>query len=169
MNPLELLESINTFVFDFDGVLTNGTMILTEGEERRSMNIYDGFALKQAAESGYKIFVISGSQIPGARTRLARLGVNEMYFGVHDKKELLLTLLNKYQIERNQVLYMGDDLPDYHAMHVCGVKVCPPNAMPEIYSSADIITEKKGGEGAVREIIEKVLRIQGHWPTFSEE
>ena len=168
MNPLEKLQKITTFVFDFDGVLTNGSLILTEGgEERRTMNIYDGYAIRHAAIEGFKIFIISGSTIPGARTRLSKLGAVESFFGIPDKHEVLMGIFKKHELSSEEVLYMGDDVPDFEAMQACGVRACPPNAMPEIFSNVDLITLAKGGEGAVREIIEKTLRIQDKWNSIS--
>ena len=164
MNPLEKLHAITTFIFDFDGVLTNGSLILTEGgEERRTMNIYDGYAIRHASNEGYKVIIISGGIIPGARTRLAKLGAVESFFGVTDKHEVLMQIFEKHELSSSEVLYMGDDIPDYEAMMACGVTVCPPNAMPEIFSNVDLVTLASGGGGSVREIIEKTLRIQGKW------
>ena len=159
------LSVIKTFIFDLDGVLTDGSLLITEaGEELRTMNVKDGNALRIAADKGYKIFVISGANAPGVRGRLSRLGVSEIFLGINNKKPLAMELINKHEIDLMETLYMGDDLPDLEIMLEVGFRACPNDAAVEVLQISDYICEKNGGKGAAREIIEKVLRIQNNWP-----
>jgi len=160
----EIMNTITTFVFDVDGVLTDGMVHVTqEGEILRNMNVRDGFAIKVAIESGYKVCVISGGKNEGVRLRLQTLGVTDIYLGVFDKVEIFEEYMDIYQINSKQVLYMGDDIPDYHVMKLVGLPTCPQNAVPEIKSISEYISHKNGGEGAVRDVIEQVMKVQEKW------
>jgi 3-deoxy-D-manno-octulosonate 8-phosphate phosphatase (KDO 8-P phosphatase) len=162
MNVLELFAPIRTFVFDIDGVMTDGSLLVTEtGDLLRSMNIRDGYATELAVKKGYNVWVISGGKQEAPAIRLRKLGVKETHIAVPDKKKLLLELFEKYKAEPAQALYMGDDIPDYAVMQICGLPTCPADAAPEIKSVAQYISPLNGGAGCVRDVIEKVLKLNG--------
>jgi 3-deoxy-D-manno-octulosonate 8-phosphate phosphatase (KDO 8-P phosphatase) len=160
----QLLAQINTLIFDVDGVLTNGMVtIMPDGELVRHMNIKDGYALKAAIDKGLNVCIISGGKNEGVRTRLANLGIKDIYLGAHDKIKQYKELVKKYELKPENVLYMGDDIPDYPVMELVGLPCCPNDAAPEIQGISKYISYKKGGEGCVRDIIEQILRVQGKW------
>lgn len=160
----ELLPEISTFIFDVDGVLTDGSVtITTSGELLRKMNIKDGYALKTAVDAGVNVCIISGGSNEGVRKRLQGLGITDIYLGAHDKIEQLNEYFEIYDIDPRQVMYMGDDLPDYYVMQEVGLPCCPQNAAPEIKSISKYISHKNGGDGCVRDIIEQTLKVQGKW------
>ena len=160
----ELMNDITTFIFDVDGVLTDGSVFVTnEGEMLRTMNIRDGFALKAAVESGYNVCVISGGSNEGVRVRLRNLGITEIHLGSPDKVETYKEYIELYKIQPEKVLYMGDDIPDFHVMKLVGLPTCPQDASPEIKAISKYISHKNGGKGAVREVIEQVMKVQGKW------
>lgn len=164
MNALQLFAPIRTFVFDVDGVLTNGTILATEdGHLLRSMNIKDGYALQLAVKKGYKVWIISGAKSEAVKTRLQKLGIVDVHIGVELKKDLLQEIAVKSNTTYEHVLYMGDDIPDYAAMQLCGLPCCPNDAVMEIRSVSKYISPYKGGEGCVRDVIEKVLKLNGDW------
>lgn len=163
----ELMNHINAFVFDVDGVLTNGTVHITPtGEMLREMNIKDGFAMKAAVESGYAVCIISGGSNEGVRIRLRNLGITDIHLGIPDKVETFKEYCELYHINPEQVLYMGDDIPDYHVMQKVGLPTCPQDASPEIKAISQYISHKNGGQGAVRDVIEQVMKVQGKWHTY---
>jgi 3-deoxy-D-manno-octulosonate 8-phosphate phosphatase (KDO 8-P phosphatase) len=160
----EHLNQINTFVFDVDGVLTDGSIqISTQGELLRTMNIKDGYALKLAQSSGYTVCIISGGKNEGVRSRLRNLGITDIYLGVSDKVEQMDEFFDIYNINPEQVLYMGDDIPDYYPMKLVGLPCCPQDAAPEVKDVSLYVSHKKGGEGCVRDVIEQVMKVQGKW------
>jgi len=160
----EILPQINTFIFDVDGVLTNGMItILPDGELIRHMNTKDGYALKAAVTKGYRVCVITGGTNEGVRIRLQNLGITDIFLGAHHKITPYETFLKKYNIAPETVLYMGDDIPDLPVMKRVGLACCPNDAVPEIQQMATYISYKKGGEGCVRDVIEQTLRVQGKW------
>lgn len=160
----ELMNNINTFVFDVDGVLTDGTIhVLQNGELLRNMNIRDGFAMKAAIEKGYNVCVISGGSSEGVRTRLRNLGLYDIHLGVSDKVAVYQEYIDVNGIKPEQVLYMGDDLPDYWVMQKVGLPTCPQDAVPEIKKLSKYISHIEGGKGAVRDVIEQVMKVQGKW------
>lgn len=164
MNLLEQFAPIRTFIFDVDGVLTDGSLFLTdEGHMLRTMNIKDGYALQLAVSKGYNIWVISGGKSEPVRCRLNKLGVTEVYLGVEDKKELLQEIAADSKIAYETMLYMGDDIPDYAAMQLCGLPCCPNDAVAEVRSVAKYISPTNGGRGCVRDVIEKVLKLNNDW------
>lgn len=163
-NFKELLPNINTFIFDVDGVLTDGSvLLLPNGEQARKMNIKDGYALQYAVKKGYTICIISGGNSESVRLRLNGLGITDVYLNVHNKIAVFEEYIALKKINPRQVLYMGDDIPDYEVMQLCGVATCPKNAAIEIKNVAHYISDKDGGEGCVRDIIEQVLRCNGDW------
>ena len=160
----ESLHKINTFIFDVDGVLTDGSVTITsEGEMLRTMNIKDGFALKTAIDAGYNLCIISGGSNEGVRKRLANLGVKDIYLGAHNKIEQLNEYIFNKGITTSQILYMGDDIPDYPVMELVGLPCCPQDAVPEIKAVSKYVSHKSGGKGAVRDVIEQVLKVQDKW------
>lgn len=160
----QFLPQISTFIFDVDGVLTNGIVtIMPDGELVRQMNIKDGYALKTAVDKGYRICIISGGTNEGVRTRLQNLGITDIYLGAHDKIEQYQEILDMYNLQPENILYMGDDIPDYPVMKLVGLASCPNDAAPEIQKISKYISNKKGGEGCVRDVLEQVMRVQGKW------
>lgn len=160
----EYLNDINTFVFDVDGVLTDGNVIVTtKGEMLRRMNIKDGYALKTAVDQGYNVCIISGGSNEGVRVRLRGLGVTDIHLGVSNKIDQLEEYLDIYNIDTRNVLYMGDDIPDLYVMQKVALPCCPQDAAPEIKSICKYVSHKNGGKGAVRDVIEQVMKVQGKW------
>lgn len=160
----EIMPQITTFIFDVDGVLTNGMIhISSSGELTRLMNTKDGYAMKTAVMEGYNVCVISGGNNEGVRKRLEDLGIKDIYLGAHAKTELFEDYLKKNNIKPEEILYMGDDLPDYPVMKLVGLATCPKDAVAEIQGISDYISQKKGGLGCVRDVIEQVLKVQGKW------
>lgn len=160
----ELMNEITTFILDVDGVLTDGTIHVTQtGEMLRNMNIRDGYAMKAAVENGYTVCIISGGSNEGVRVRLRNLGITDIHLGVSDKVETFKEFIDVYNIKLEQVLYMGDDIPDYHVMKLVGLPTCPQNAAPEIKAISKYISHKDGGKGCVRDVIEQVMKVQHKW------
>ena len=167
-NYKQRLAQITTLIFDVDGVLTDGKiMITTEGEMYRQMDTKDGFALKCALNEGLKVVIISGGTNEGVRDRLKALGVFDIYMGAHHKLEAFRDLLDNYSISPDTILYMGDDIPDIPVMEKVGVSCCPNDAVVDVLAMADYVSPKKGGAGCVRDILEQVLRVQGKWGQFN--
>ncbi|MDD3722319.1 MAG: HAD-IIIA family hydrolase [Lutibacter sp.] len=160
----EIMSQITTFIFDVDGVLTNGNVRVTEtGELLREMNIKDGYALKTALNAGYRVCIISGGTNEGVRTRFNSLGITDIYLGTHHKTDQLKDYTLLYGIKLDEVLYMGDDIPDFQVMRKVGLPCCPKDAVSEIQDISVYISQKKGGKGCVRDVIEQVLKVQGKW------
>ncbi|MCL6218551.1 KdsC family phosphatase [Zunongwangia pacifica] len=160
----EYLNNITTFVFDVDGVLTNGSVHVTaDGDLLRSMSVKDGYALKQAVKAGYTVCIISGGKNEGVRTRLRDLGITDIYLGIDDKVEQLDEFFDIYDIKAENVLYMGDDIPDMYPMKLIGLPTCPQDAVPEVKDVSKYISHKNGGDGCVRDVIEQVMKVQGKW------
>lgn len=165
-NYKELLQHVTTFVFDVDGVFTDSTItITTEGELLRTMNVRDGYAVKTALNQGYRVCIISGGSNEGVRARLQGLGVTDIYLVAAVKEESLRDYLIDYDSPAGEILYMGDDIPDIPAMKMSGMVVCPQDAVPEVKRISHYISHLNGGDGCVRDIIEQVLKIRGHWHT----
>ncbi len=164
MNILAGFQKIKAFVLDVDGVLTDGSLLLLEnGEMARRMNIKDGYALQLAIKKGYHILVISGGKSEAVKMRLQKLGVNEVYMSITDKKDILLQYVQKHSLQWEEVLYMGDDIPDLAVMQLAGLPCCPADAVPEIKSISHYISPVNGGYGCVRDVIEKVLKLNSNW------
>lgn len=163
-NYKEYLNHVDTFIFDVDGVLTDGSIqVSTQGELLRTMNIKDGYALKTALIAGYNVCIISGGKNEGVRLRLRDLGITNIFLGIQDKVEKLDEFFDVYEINPENVIYMGDDIPDLYAMKMVGMPCCPQDAVPEIKAISRYISHKKGGKGCVRDVIEQVLKVQGKW------
>ena len=163
-NYKEYLNQITTLIFDVDGVLTDGTIIITtEGSMYRTMHTKDGFALKTAVDKGLNVCIISGGTDEGVRKRLKGLGITDIHLGAHHKTETMKTYLQDNNIQRDNVLYMGDDIPDLQVMQEVGLPCCPQDAVPEIKGVSKYVSHKKGGKGCVRDVIEQVLKVQEKW------
>ena len=161
------MNGITTFIMDVDGVLTDSSVhITTSGEMLRVMNIRDGYAMKAAIDSGFRLCVISGGSNEGVRIRLQNLGITDIHLAAPDKVLTFKEYLKLYQLSAEEVLYMGDDIPDYHVMKLVGLPTCPQDAAPEIKEIALYVSHKNGGRGAVRDVIEQVMRVQGKWMDY---
>lgn len=160
----EELKKIRAFVFDVDGVLSHHDMSLSpEGELIRTSCAKDGYALMYSGRKGYIIAIISGGGAPGLRERLEKLGIKDIYLKIANKVEALEDFMNKYGLQREEIMYMGDDIPDYRPMTMVGLPVCPADACEEIKSISRYISDVNGGMGCVRDVISQVLKAKGDW------
>lgn len=163
----EIMPQITTFVFDVDGVLTDGTVtIFPNGDLIRKMNAKDGYALRTAVDLGYNVCIITGGTNAAIKSRLGGLGITDIYLGADNKTDQLGEYLEINNISAENVLYMGDDIPDYPPMKLVGLPTCPKDAVPEIQNISKYISQKKGGKGCVRDVIEQVLKVQDKWTTY---
>jgi 3-deoxy-D-manno-octulosonate 8-phosphate phosphatase (KDO 8-P phosphatase) len=163
-NFKERLKSVKTFMFDVDGVLTNGMLlVMPDGEFLRSMNIKDGYAMQLAIKKGYLLVIISGGHSRGVPVRLSRLGIQEVHMGVENKTEVFNSVVEKYSLDHSEILYMGDDVPDLPLLTRCGIPCCPADAVADIKSECIYVSHHKGGDGCVRDIIEQAMRLHGTW------
>lgn len=164
MNILEKFTAISTIIMDMDGVLTDGSLgIMPDDEWVRRMHIRDGYALQLAVKKGFHVIVISGSSSLPVERRLNKLGINRVYQQVKDKAAVFGMLLEELHVTRAETLYIGDDVPDLTVMQMAGISCCPADACRDILEIADYISPVKGGEGCVRDILEKMMRVQGKW------
>lgn len=158
------LKKIRALFFDVDGVLSRETVFLSPaGEPMRSANIKDGYAIQHAVKSGLLVAIITGGKTNAVRVRYEGLGVQEIHLGAAVKIHVYDELCAKYSLSDDEVLYMGDDIPDYEIMSRCGLSCCPADAAPEIKSVASYISHKDGGMGCARDVIEQVLKAQDKW------
>ncbi|KAB2805449.1 KdsC family phosphatase [Phaeocystidibacter luteus] len=163
-NYKELLNHVTTFVFDVDGVLTDGSVLLIPGEQPyRAFNSKDGYALQLAMRKEYRIAIITGGRSEAVRERMQGLGVKDIWMGASDKKEAMEELFLMYDLKREEVLYMGDDIPDFEVLQMAGVACTPADGAPEIKAICDYVSQKAGGKGCVRDIIEQTLKVQDNW------
>jgi 3-deoxy-D-manno-octulosonate 8-phosphate phosphatase (KDO 8-P phosphatase) len=163
----EKLPNITTFIFDVDGVLTNGDVLLIGGEIVRILNSRDGYALQHANKKGYRILIITGGSSEEVKTRLLDLGATEVHLKSKNKLSVYKVLQKKYGFSDEEVLYMGDDIPDYPVLETVGVSTCPQDAAVEIKEICDYQSPYNGGRHCVRDVIEQTLRVQGKW--FDED
>lgn len=164
MNVLELFRPITTFVFDVDGVLTDGTVLLLEnGLQARSMNIKDGLALQMALKAGYRVIIISGGSSEPVLRRLQYLGLSDIHLGLKDKLAFFEGIRAQNDLGWNEILYMGDDLPDLPVLEKVSLSCAPADAVPEVKAAVKYLSPAGGGKGAVRDVIEKVLKLNNHW------
>jgi 3-deoxy-D-manno-octulosonate 8-phosphate phosphatase (KDO 8-P phosphatase) len=164
VNFKECLQTIKAFAFDVDGVFTDGSVILLpSGDQVRTMNIKDGYAVQYAAKKGYPIAIISGGHSEAVRLRFEYLGVKDIFLNSKSKKEIFHEFLNKYNLQPEDILYMGDDLPDLEILQLAGIPTCPADAAEEVKAVSAYISGKDGGKGCVRDVIEQVLKVQGRW------
>jgi 3-deoxy-D-manno-octulosonate 8-phosphate phosphatase (KDO 8-P phosphatase) len=166
MNILQNFKPIKLIAMDVDGVLTDGSLILLDGglNETRTMNIKDGYALQLAVKKGYHLMIISGASDTGAvENRMKKLGIKDVNMGIKDKAQLLIKKMNELGLSKEEVLFIGDDIPDYKVMKSVGLACCPSDAVTEIKDISMYISPFAGGKGCVRDIIEKVLKLNQHW------
>lgn len=164
MNILSKFKPITTFVFDVDGVLTDGSLLLlNDGQMARQMNIKDGYALQLAVKKGYHVVVISGGTSEAVKQRLEKLGIKEIFLQVENKKDKLIQFVEQYGLKWEQLLFMGDDIPDHSVMQLVGMPCCPADAVMEIKQISHYISPLEGGKGCARDVIEKVLKLNGQW------
>jgi 3-deoxy-D-manno-octulosonate 8-phosphate phosphatase (KDO 8-P phosphatase) len=164
MNVLAEFRKITTFIFDIDGVLTDSTVLLVgDGLQARRMNIKDGLGLQMAIKNGFGVLAISGSVSDPVAQRLKKLGVGDVHMSVVDKKKFVDEYRAKNNLQWEEILYMADDLPDLALMKTVGLPCCPADAVPEILELSKYISPVNGGFGCVRDVIEKVLRVQDKW------
>ena len=164
MNYKANLTKIRAFVFDFDGVMTNGSVFtMPDGQTVRYGNVKDGYALQYAVKKGYTLALISGATSDSITHRMKSLGVQHIYTGVPNKMERYRQFLTEQGLREEEVLVMGDDIPDYEILSHCGVATCPADAAIEVKEICDYISTYKGGEGCVRDVLEQTLRLQGVW------
>jgi 3-deoxy-D-manno-octulosonate 8-phosphate phosphatase (KDO 8-P phosphatase) len=169
MNVLAEFKKIRFFVFDIDGVLTDSTVLVLEnGLQARRMNIKDGLGLQMAIKNGFRVIVISGSISEPVTGRLQKLGISDVHMGVGNKFSFIESLVNKEGLSWEHILFMGDDLPDIELMKKAGLGCCPSDAVPEVLEVSKYISPSRGGEGCVRDVIEKVLKVQDKW-IFTKE
>jgi 3-deoxy-D-manno-octulosonate 8-phosphate phosphatase (KDO 8-P phosphatase) len=169
MNILEQFKQVTTFVFDVDGVLTDGTLfVFDDGQFVRRMNIKDGFALQLAVKKGYRVAIISGGASDAVTQRLNRLGIGDVFMQVTDKKGKLTEYVQQHQLQWNEILFMGDDSPDFEVMKQVGMSCAPADAATEIKQIAKYISLLPGGQGCVREVIEKVLKLNNNWELHTD-
>ena len=164
MNNLEKFRRVKAFIFDVDGVLTDHSIFVFEnGKIVRKLNDKDLVALQKAIDNKFKVAIISGGSLNGLAPIFKEIGITDIYEKIRDKKEAYDEFKETYKIDNEQVLYMGDDLPDYPVMRIVGLPVCPKNAAPEIREITQYMSPFGGGEGCVRDVIEKVLRLKKVW------
>ena len=168
MNSLSQFKPITTFVLDVDGVLTDGSLlVLEDGQMVRRMNIKDGYALQLAIKKGYRVLVISGAKSDAVINRLNRLGIMDVFMGAEDKTAVLNQYIRQHQLQKDQILFMGDDMPDLAVMQLVGLPCCPADAVQEIREISTYTSPYTGGKGCVRDVIEKVLKLNGDWDNAS--
>lgn len=158
------LKQITTFLFDVDGVLTDGKLILTpDGEMVRTMHTKDGYAMQLAVKKGFRIAIITGGRDKMVEQRLRYLGVTDIYLGVRNKIEAYEDLLYSYNLNSAEILYMGDDVPDIEVMNLVGLACCPNDAVADVRAISEYISPVNGGEGCVRDVIEQTMKVQEKW------
>ena len=161
---LQKLKDISTFIFDVDGVLTGGSVQVTDnGQSLRTFNIKDGYAMQLAVKKGYNLCIISGGDGVAMAKRFLNLGITDVFLAAGDKVEIFRKFIADKNITASQVLYMGDDIPDLKVMKLVGLPTCPADAVEEIKAISAFISPYNGGKAAVRDIIEKVMKVQGKW------
>ena len=164
INFKEVLPQIKLFVFDIDGVLSDGSIhCFNTGEQLRVLNIKDGYALQLAIKKGYKVAIISGGQSEAVLKRLNLLGITDIFMSVHHKLPLLKQYLSDNNILPEEALYMGDDIPDWECLKYVGAATCPADAANDIIQICPYVSSFGGGKGCVRDVIEQVLKVQGKW------
>jgi len=164
INYKEKLKSIRTFIFDVDGVFTDNTVYLgSDGEQMRTANVRDGYAVQLAVKKGFQIVILSGGNSTGVAKRFDALGVKHVFLGAANKLDVFHRFLMEHQTDSMHVCYMGDDIPDYRVMKECGLACCPADAASEIKSVSHYISPYNGGKGCVRDILEQALKVQKLW------
>lgn len=163
----EDLLKVKAFIFDVDGVLSSDYSPMNDvGEPVRTANVKDGYAIGVALQKGYPVAIISGAKNENIRKRYQKLGIEYIFLGAKSKIEKLNEYMKIVGLNLADILYMGDDIPDYEILRIVGVSTCPADAVPEIKSVSKYISNREGGRGCVRDVIEQVLRSQGNWPVM---
>ncbi len=163
-NFKEKLNKITTLIFDIDGVFTdNKVLVMENGEVVRNVHSKDGYAIQLAVKKGYRLVILSGGNNVAVKNLLAKTGIQHLFINQHDKLQCYKDFIYENSLNDEEVLYMGDDLPDYEVMNRVGIAACPNDSAPEIKSISIYISPKNGGEGCVRDIIEQVMRAQSTW------
>lgn len=158
------LNDIKTFCFDVDGVFTDGIVLLsTDGDQLRTANVRDGYAVQLAVKKGYNIAIITGGRSEAVRKRFEGLGVTDVYLASSNKVDVLNAYLKEKNIDLSEVCYMGDDIPDMRVMQKVGLPVCPADAAVEIKDVSAYVSPYAGGKGCVRDILEQTMKVQGKW------
>jgi 3-deoxy-D-manno-octulosonate 8-phosphate phosphatase (KDO 8-P phosphatase) len=158
------LKKIKALLFDVDGVLSSEMIPLhPSGEPMRMVNIKDGFALQLAVKKGFEVGIITGGKTEAVRIRFAGLGLQHLYLGASHKVDSFNDFLQKTGLNLDEILFMGDDIPDFPIMQLVGLPCCPADAVSEIKAVSKYISQKRGGEGCGRDVIEQVLKAQGKW------
>ena len=158
------LKNIKAFVFDVDGVFADGSVyLLPDGSMSRVMNVLDGYAVVKARKNNYPICVITGGDDPMVRNRINYLGITDYFAKIGNKLEKFEEFKAKYNLQNEEILTMGDDLPDMGMMKISGISACPENSVAEVKLMSDYISPIQGGRGAVRDVIEQVMKVQGKW------
>ncbi|PRD46171.1 KdsC family phosphatase [Sphingobacterium haloxyli] len=161
---LQRFVHIKVLFLDIDGVLTDGSVLVTEqGEQLRRFSVKDGYAIQLAIKHGLRIAVISGGKSQGVIHRLRGLGVEDVFLGVVDKLTLMQEIIRRYDVALSEVGFMGDDMPDLECLKLVGLAMCPQDAVEEIKAVAHYVSPKLGGGGCVRDVIEKILKLQNKW------
>lgn len=164
LNFKERLPKIKTFLFDVDGVLTNGTVqIMPNGEVVRNLNSKDGYAIQLAVKKGYRIAIITGGNSSAIKSNLQELGIKDVFLSQHNKIACYENYILENDLKEDEIVYMGDDLPDYDVMKRVGIAACPNNSAHEIKEISIYISNRNGGDACVRDIIEQVMRSQNTW------
>ena len=163
MKVLKQFQRITTFAFDIDGVMTNGYLEAHGSDFVRRFHLRDGQAIRMALNAGYNIVIISGAHSPGIDKRLQHLGIKDYYLSISDKLPIFKEYIDKKALNLSEILYMGDDMADIPVLEEVGLACCPKDAAPEVVSCCEYISPKKGGEACVRDVIEKVMRLQDKW------
>jgi 3-deoxy-D-manno-octulosonate 8-phosphate phosphatase (KDO 8-P phosphatase) len=165
VHVFDKMKAVKCFIFDVDGVFTNNEVLVTEqGELLRTMNIRDGQALRYVVEAGYLVCIITGGRSEGIKKRFSDLGITEYFSGVRDKLTVLQSILQRHNLLASELCYMGDDLPDLPVLRKVMLAACPFDAVPEVLEICDYVSPHKGGMGCVRDLTEKVLKLQDKWP-----
>lgn len=163
-NFKEDIAHVRAFVFDVDGVFTDGGITpLPDGDFLRTYHARDGYAVTYAIRSGYKVGIITGGRGKVLEMRFRMLNVTQFHSNCNAKAERLRAFMDEYGLEPHEVLFMGDDLPDLECMRMVGMPVCPADSAPEILDAARYVSQYDGGKGCVRDVVEQVLRARGQW------
>jgi 3-deoxy-D-manno-octulosonate 8-phosphate phosphatase (KDO 8-P phosphatase) len=163
-NYKDKLHKITTFIFDYDGVITDGTVYPTvDGDLMRTANVKDGYAMQLAVKKGYRIAIISGGKSESMNQRMKSLKIEDVFLGVSNKKEVYEKYISDNNLKHEEIVYVGDDIPDLELLQMVGVSCCPSDAAEEIIETVDYISNKPGGKGAVRDILRQVMKLQGKW------
>lgn len=160
----EDLMKVSAFIFDVDGVLSNECIVIdSSGEMLRTANTKDGYAIQYAIKKGYPVAIITGGVSNAVEKRYRGLGVEDIYMGSKNKIKDFKDFIEKHDLNPEHILYMGDDLPDYEVMKRIGIPTCPSNAVEQIKAISNYISDKEGGYGCVRDVVEQVLRAHSKW------